>query len=61
MSPRFTSYLAMGDSLLLHEFFIKRQKYLQCFAVFLDFKISALFSHMSESNRVPPDLTYSLQ
>ena len=41
---------------------------LQCLAVFLDFqnnffkyKISALFSHMNESNRVPPDLTYYLQ
>ena len=28
---------------------------------FLKYKISALFSLMSELNRVPPDLTYSLQ
>ena len=28
---------------------------------FLKYKISALFSHISESNRLPPDLTYSLQ
>ena len=26
---------------------------------FLKYKINALFSRMSESNRVPPDLTYS--